>query len=143
MKIKTFFWYAFILFIIVVVLYAIYMTYSDISGYVKQQNKTEKYSDNVKVKIVLFYAPWCGFCVSLKKSGVVMKTFKDMNNPQVVYEEYDADKDVDKLVNKYNINGFPTILAISPDGTKLGEFKGDRNDPESLIKFTNDILNKN
>jgi len=72
-------------------------------------------------KIILYYAPWCGYCKDLwptwKNVRDSVKRSKD--GDKIVFEEIDADK------NKVaEINGFPTIVMI--EGGKKRTYNGSR-----------------
>jgi len=138
---KMFLW----IFVIIVVGYAIYLAYNDISKYIPQEkNKVEKFEGD-KLKICLFYAEWCGHCKKYMKDGTFMDTYDKLKQQnkfdKVVFVQFDFDKNKD-LANKYGVSSFPTILAISSDGDLIGEFEGDRNNSDDLIQFTQNSLNK-
>lgn len=81
--------------------------------------------------VVLFTAGWCRPCQGLKKSVLtkpeVMEALQagfvpvqidmtdlSLNNPNLAVAE------------RYNIQGYPTVLAMDADGQEIGEFKGER-----------------
>lgn len=139
--IKTLLW----IFVIIIVLYAIYMTYIDIVKNIPQEKKkTEKFQEN-KLKIVLYHASWCGHCVKYLKANTFMNTYDSLSTQnkydKVVFVQLDFDKNKD-TATKYNINSFPTIVAISSNGDLVNTFNGDRNDPIALEQFTSDSLLK-
>jgi thiol-disulfide isomerase/thioredoxin len=132
-------------FVIIVVAYAIYLAYNDISKHIPQEKKKVEKFDEPKLKICLFYANFCGFCTKYLKAGTFMDTYDKIKQQskfdKVVFVEFDFDKNKE-LGNRYGVSSFPTILAISSNGDLIAEFKGDRNNPDDLIKFTSDCLNK-
>jgi protein disulfide-isomerase A6 len=138
---KIFLW----IFVIIVVVYAIVMAYNDVVKYIPQEKKKVEKFDEPKLKIALFYAEWCGHCSKYIKAGTFMDTYDKLKQQKkfdkVVFVQFDFDKNKE-LGNKYGVSSFPTIVAISSSGDLVGEFAGDRNDPEALIKFTSDSLNK-
>lgn len=121
-------------FVAIVVLSALYVVVQKVSK--NMTPKKESFtSNNKKVTIALVYAQWCGHCKSYKQSGIFMKTAEEIKGKyNVEFKEIDADQNKD-LVKKYGVNGFPTILAIGPNGEKLQEFTGDRSNKNDLIKF--------
>ena len=83
------------------------------------------YVDNDTV--LIFYAPWCGHC---KKS--MAEFIKATEDPTVkVILVNSDDPSAKSLLNKYSVNGFPTI--IKGDGTI---FSGGRTARE-IIEFAN------
>jgi thiol-disulfide isomerase/thioredoxin len=85
--------------------------------------KTDSINNN---SVLVFYAPWCGYC---KKS---MSEFKKAAQAESGIMLINADLDENKsLAKKYNVKGFPTI--VRGDGTV---YTGDRNS-NSIIDFYN------
>lgn len=96
------------------------------------------------VRIALFHAEWCGHCVTYIKSNVFMNTYNtriatDAQFENVSYVMYDADTNKE-LVKKYNIHGFPTIVALDSSGRLIDTFAGDRNNSDELLRFTQKAL---
>jgi protein disulfide-isomerase-like protein len=66
-------------------------------------------------KLVLFYADWCGHCKKLKPAwDETAKEFNsDKNNPKMLKVNCgDDNNESKKLMKKYDINGYPTILLF-------------------------------
>ena len=89
----------------------------------------------------MFKAEWCGYCKKYIQSNVFDDAYAKAKDqyPGVVFvtRDYDSDKE---LAGKYNINSFPTIIAVDGDGNYLTKFNGDRNNTDELIKFVNDNM---
>jgi thiol-disulfide isomerase/thioredoxin len=112
---------------------------------VKYNYQKETFNET-KLRVLLIYAEWCGHCRSYRNANTFMKTYDEHIKPQskydgVVFEEIDSDKNKDKL-DKYNIRGFPTIIAVKADGTFIDEFGKNRDDPEDLKTFVSACLTK-
>lgn len=132
------------IFITIVVVSALVSIYKKVS--LNMSVKQEAFEEMPKVKICLFYAVWCGHCEKYLDSKVFMTTYDDLKQKggkfdNVVFIQYDYDKNKD-LAKKYNVSGFPTILAISSDGSLLDEFRGDRYNKDELRRFVEDSLLK-
>jgi thiol-disulfide isomerase/thioredoxin len=92
-----------------VVLYFLYtkLTFVGTTGKSKfgESSSSSSSMPSSETKVVIFYAPWCGHC---KKS---MKEFlKAAQNSMVALVNSDEDPG---LVQKYQVDGFPTIVRIS------------------------------
>ncbi|KAK5650473.1 hypothetical protein RI129_001502 [Pyrocoelia pectoralis] len=81
--------------------------------------------------MIMFYAPWCGFCKSLKPEyaaaagelqGHAILAAIDVNRPENAI-----------VRNQYNITGFPTLLYYS-NGAMKYQYEGENN-KEGIISF--------
>lgn len=117
------------LFVIFGIMLAIYIAYS---------NMKEKFTNttNFKVRVCLFYATWCPHCTKYMESGVfnqVANTVKKTSD-EIYFHEIDYEENK-SLANKYDISGFPTIIAIDANGKLIKSFEGNRNNPRDLEEF--------
>ena len=74
---------------------------------------------------------WCGWCIRLHKEVFSKQEFADYAAKNLVLVEVDfprqkklspaQKKANDALSDKYNIEGFPTILVLNKDGKLLGK----------------------
>lgn len=116
--------------IIIAILIMIIMFSKKFSKKSEQFSKTVKFADNDEIKIVFFFAPWCGFCTKIfpqwdrlhkkfnqtkSSDGKVLKLIK-INSTIPHNKDY---------VKKYKITGFPTI-QIHKKGGAVIQYSGDR-----------------
>jgi len=90
----------------------------------------------IKPKVMLFKADWCPYCTNFLPEWNNL-TSKIGNKVDCI--KYDSDKD-QNIINKYNIEGFPTIKIEYK--SILIEYKGKRT-ADDIISFlqNNSILN--
>lgn len=96
---------------------------------------------------------WCGWCVRLKKEVFNKPAFKAWAAKNVVLVELDfpkrkmqdaaTKKQNNALRQKYGIRGYPTILFLKPDGTKVGKSGYKRGGPEVWTKHAQTIVDAN
>lgn len=133
------------LFIAVIVIVAVGMTYRDIVKNLPAKKKELFYDGEPKLKICLYYAVWCGHCEKYLDSKIFMTTYDELKKSgqfdNVVFVQLDYDKNKESA-KKYGIAGFPSIVAIGADGSLLDEFRGDRYDKQALKDFVTSNLQK-
>jgi thiol-disulfide isomerase/thioredoxin len=79
--------------------------------------------------IVLYFAPWCKFCVEFKP---VWEELKGRVGDGVRFMEVDG-SDHPELMKFMNVRGFPSIVMYK-DGKEISRYAGKRT-LESLIEF--------
>lgn len=114
-----------------------------------QMTSIERYTDEnpqSKPKILLFHAPWCGYCkeyLSTKVDNGKKNTFETVAGREdmkaIRFEAIDGDAN-SALTSQYGIKGFPTIIAVNANGEKMGVFEGDRYDVKQLADFAKSHL---
>ena len=121
------------IFIVIVAIALFYMLYVKLI--------VEKFDSKPKVTIIMFYAAWCHFCKSYRKSNTFMNTYETSihNKDDISFMEYDYDLHK-HLGEKYEVSSFPTILSIDEHGNKIDEFSGDRNSGIQLVNFANQSI---
>ena len=138
--IKPFIW----IFVIIVIVYALYMVYRDVSWNLAGPSKAESFQQP-KLKICLFYATWCPHCEKYLDSNVFMATYDELKKQNkyenVTFAQIDYEKNKG-MAEKYNISGFPSIVAVTADGALLTHFNGDRSSKKDLIEFVNEAMSK-
>ena len=137
---------AIILFTIISIFYYYY--------YVAPQMKT-KYShnseDNINggssggqnAEILFFFADWCPHCKAAKPIWNDLKSEyenKTINGYQILFTEIDCSTEtaeVDQMMNKYNVEGYPTIKLLK-DGQVI-EYDA-KPSKATLTQFLNTVL---
>jgi thiol-disulfide isomerase/thioredoxin len=111
-------------------------------AYKCMNSKGRERFEEPKVRICLFYATWCPHCERYlnhpdkpfdKAGEMAQKSLRG-----VVFEKIDFEQNKN-LANKYDVNSFPSIIAISADGKKVGAFEGNRMEPSDLVKFAKQV----
>lgn len=114
--------------------------------YVANQEFTQENNEENKAYLTLFAASWCPHCVNLKQSGVwdeITDKYngKTVNGYLIVVTEEDCSNDKDprvkKILDEYNVNGFPSIKLLK-DNTII-DFDA-KPTVESLDEFINTVL---
>lgn len=122
------------IFVVFGIMLALFLAYNQI--------QKEKFTQGTsKVRICLFYAEWCPHCTKYLESGVFESVANDTMSKRndVVFETIDYEQNKN-LANKYDINGFPTIVSIDANGNKIKEFQEDRYNATKLQQFALESL---
>ena len=95
----------------------------------------EKFSDG-KVRVCLFHATWCPHCTKYLDAGTFDNAYSKAReaNGNIVFEKIDYDQNKN-MASKYDVNSFPTIVAIDGDGTKIEKFQGNRHNVNEVVGF--------
>jgi thiol-disulfide isomerase/thioredoxin len=94
-------------------------------------------------ELMFFYADWCPHCKAAKPIWNDLKSEyenKTINGYRVIFTEVDCSEEtaeVEKLMNQYNIEGYPTIKLIK-DGQVI-EYDA-KPSKETITKFLNTVL---
>ncbi len=104
-----------------------------------QQAKLKAMAENKPI-FVDVYATWCGPCKKLKKSTFKDKEVSDYFNKNFVNIAVDGEtKEGIEIVNKYNVEGYPTLLILDKDGKLLTQSVGYVK-PHILVNFGKRIV---
>jgi thiol-disulfide isomerase/thioredoxin len=83
----------------------------------REHNEKEETPSKV-ANLMLFYVDWCPHCKTAKPEWNALKEEYDgktINGYIIVFEEYnctDESSEIEELINKYKIDGYPTIKLI-------------------------------
>lgn len=87
----------------------------------------EKAIDQYEKIIIFFYAPWCGHCQAFEPH--IQKAAAELKKENIYIAKIDSSTDK-KAAQKYNVNGFPTLLFFISQ--EPFEFNGGRNEKELI-----------
>ncbi len=86
---------------------------------------------------------WCGWCIKLNKEVFSQAKFKEYAEKNLVLVELDfpkakpqsesIKKQNEGLSKKFNIEGFPTIIVLNPEGKKIGELGYMPGGPDAFV----------
>lgn len=134
-----------ILFIIVALVY--YFYYISPSLKPKYSHNSEKKTNNSKngntAELLFFFANWCPHCKAAKPIFNDLKEEyenKTINGYTILFTEIDCSEEsaeVEKLMNQYTVEGYPTIKLLKDDQIIEYDAKPSK---EILIKFLNTAL---
>ncbi len=100
-------------------------------------------SNGNTAELMFFYADWCPHCKSAKPIWNDLKSEyenKTINGYKIIFTEVDCSEEsseVEKLMNQYNVEGYPTIKLIK-DGQVI-EYDA-KPSKDTLTKFLNTVL---
>jgi thiol-disulfide isomerase/thioredoxin len=99
--------------------------------------------DNKSAELLFFYADWCPHCKTAKPIWNELKTEyqnKTINGYRVVFTDINCSEEtaeVDKMMNQYSVEGYPTIKLIK-DGQVI-EYDA-KPSKDTLNQFLNTVL---
>jgi protein disulfide-isomerase-like protein len=119
----------------IIVLIALYFVYTK---FLKEGFEVESgdFNPGSDTKLVMFYADWCGHCKKLKP--VWDEAADDVNKTDTKMIKINCGngtEDDEKLMKKYNIQGYPTIIKFI--NGKPSEYQGDRDADSFREMFKN------
>jgi thiol-disulfide isomerase/thioredoxin len=136
---------ALILFLLIAIYYYYYYILPEMQAKYKPNN--EKITgDNISsgtAELLFFYTNWCPHCKTAKPIWNELKTEyenKTINGYKVLFTDVDCSEEtteVDKMMNQYNVEGYPTIKLLK-DGQVI-EYDA-KPSKETLVQFLNTVL---
>ena len=97
-------------------------------------SSTPEHFDNTKSQVVLFKAEWCSHCKRFKPEWDQLNDNQTLKN-KVKFVTLDSEKDKEQI-EKYNIQGFPTILINK--NNKITSYEGPRT-AEALTRVIEEL----
>jgi thiol:disulfide interchange protein len=92
-----------------------------------------------KVVLVDFYADWCLWCKKLETTTFNDSKVSSYLSGHVVPVKLDVEGDGEELSEKYEVDGLPTVVVMTADGTELGRIVGYMS-PSSFLVRLEEIL---
>ena len=133
----------FILFIVIGIICYFYYVSPQLNPVYKPNSEPPSQSSSNTAELLFFYADWCPHCKAAKPIWNDLKSEyenKTINGYQVIFVEVDCSEEtteVEKMMNQYSVEGYPTIKLIK-DGQVIDyDAKPSK---ETLTKFLNTVL---
>jgi thiol-disulfide isomerase/thioredoxin len=136
---------AVILFIIIAcAYYYFYIVPSSNAMYRANREMISNNDENKDAELLFFYAEWCPHCKTAKPVWDDLKKEyenKTINGYSLIFTEINCtseNAEVEKMMDKYNVEGFPTIKLLKDGQIIEYDAKPTR---ETLNQFLNTVLN--
>ena len=89
--------------------------------------------EQIPAKVVYFYMDGCPACKDFEKTW---KNFNNSYNGELTIEKIEREDAGNDVLDKYKVNGFPTVLLVDTNDNKIKEFTLNRT-VDNLMKFAN------
>ncbi|MFP4288250.1 MAG: thioredoxin family protein [Bacteroidales bacterium] len=94
-----------------------------------------------KVVFMAFHAEWCGFCTKLKENTFPDEQVGKLFNQYFINLSVDIEKGEGvSLKEKYNVNRYPTLIFVTPEGEIIKESRGYKK-PDKMMGLAQEVLN--
>lgn len=97
------------------------------------QESTSNSTQNIKHKLILYYAMWCGYSRQFLPEWEKFEKYAEDNLKNIYIEKINCEGDNESICNKKGVPGFPYIVLETSDGKTI-PFDGDRT-VEQLVNF--------
>jgi protein disulfide-isomerase len=108
-----------------------------------EEGQQEAKANNKLVLLDFTGSDWCGWCILLDREVFSKPKFKEYASKNLVLVELDFPKTKPvsdatrkqnlRLAQRYQIQGFPTIIVLNGDGQVVGEFGYVKGGPDAFI----------
>jgi thiol-disulfide isomerase/thioredoxin len=109
----------------------------------REKMNGEDGTDTREAELMFFYTDWCPHCKTAKPDWAEVKAEyenKTINGYKVVFTDVNCSEEtaeVDKMMNQYNVEGYPTIKLLK-DGQIIEYYA--KPSKETLTQFLNTVL---
>lgn len=115
-----------------------------------EAGKAQAARENKAVLVDFTGSDWCGWCIRLKNNVFDKPEFEEYAKDKLVLVEVDVPngdklspekkKENQELCAQFHINGFPTILVMTPEGQVAGGFVGGRDSMQAVKPTLDEAL---
>jgi thioredoxin-related protein len=109
-------------------------------------------SENKPLFLLFTGSDWCGFCKKLDREVFSKPEFARLSGDKYIFVELDFPQNKPQsaaikaqnaqLQQKYNIQGYPTVIIVSPQGKKLAQTGYMAGGPKKYAEHLNGLLGK-
>ena len=92
-----------------------------------------------KPVLINFYADWCVWCKRLESTTLRDAKVATVLQNRVVPLSLNVESNGRELSNEYRVDGLPTIVVLSADGSEIGRIPGYM-PPDSFVERVEDFL---
>ena len=134
---------AIVFIVIAVVVYYQFVKPALNPSYTANREKEGEGGSSKEAELMFFYVDWCPHCKTAKPDWEEVKSEyenKTVNGYRIIFTEINCTNEsdeVEKLMNKYKIEGYPTIKLLK-DGQVI-EYDA-KPSKDTLIQFLNNVL---
>ncbi len=117
-----------------------------------EQGQQEAKASNKLVLLDFTGSDWCGWCIMLDREIFSQPRFKEYASKNLVLVEVDFPKKKyvsaatreqnERLLLRYQVQGFPTIIVLNSEGKMVAELGYMQGGPEAFIAVLEKIRNK-
>ncbi len=126
--------------ILVFISYYYYKQYNtSVTSYNANREHGGSTGENKQAEMILFYVDWCPHCKTAKPEWENIKTEyegRNINGYNLMFTEYNCTNEtpeIEELINKYNIEGYPTIKLIKDNQVIEYDAKPTKSTMETFI----------
>lgn len=102
---------------LIVIGYGMYLLHGCVNKSEKVDRTFMAYNEhfnNNKTEFIMFYVDWCGHCKNTKPE---FQKLMDMGVQGVDIKMLNAEKEGEKRAKEMNVEGYPTIVLVTEDGS--------------------------
>jgi protein disulfide-isomerase len=129
-------------------------SFSAKAGWLTSYEQAQKEAQSKRKLLLMDFtgSDWCGWCIMLDKEVFSKPEFKDYASKNLVLLELDFPRmkrmppetvaQNERLLMKYGIQGFPTVVVFDSDGKPLGALGYEAGGPQVFIALLEKLRTK-